>query len=98
MGNLSDILAMIPGANKLKLNADAIDEKQLAKNKSIILSMTKKERQDPDIIKGSQKRRIASGSGTTIQDVNILLKQFNQSKDMMKMFNNKKKGGFRMPF
>lgn len=98
MGNLSDILAMIPGANKLKLNADAIDEKQLAKNRSIILSMTKKERQDPDIIKGSQKRRIASGSGTTIQDVNILLKQFNQSKDMMKMFNNKKKGGFRMPF
>ena len=97
MGNLSDILAMIPGSNKLKLNADAIDENQLAKNKSIILSMTKKERQDPDIIKGSQKRRIASGSGTTIQDVNILLKQFNQSKDMMKMF-NKKKGGFRMPF
>ena len=98
MGNISDLLAMIPGANKLKLNANAIDEKQLAKNKSIILSMTKKERQDPDLIKGSQKRRIANGSGTTIQDVNILLKQFYQSKDMMKMLNGKKKGGFKLPF
>ena len=98
MGNIADILAMIPGANKLKLNANSIDEKQIAKNKSIILSMTKKERLDPDIIKGSQKRRIASGSGTTIQDVNILLKQFYQSKDMMKMLNGKKKGGFKLPF
>lgn len=98
MGNISDILAMIPGTNKLKLSANSIDEKQLAKNKAIIQSMTKKERIDPDIIKGSQKKRIASGSGTTIQDINILLKQFNQSKDMMKMLNNKKKGGFRLPF
>ena len=98
MGNISDILAMIPGSNKLKLSANAIDEKQLAKNKSIILSMTPKERQDPDIIKGSQKRRIASGSGTSIQDVNILLKQFYQSKDLMKQFNGKRKGGFRLPF
>ena len=98
MGNISDILAMIPGANKLKLDANSIDEKQLGKNKAIILSMTKKERLDPDIIKGSQKKRIASGSGTTIQDVNILLKQFNQSKEMMKMMNGKKKGGFKLPF
>lgn len=98
MGNIGDILAMIPGANKLKLDANAIDEKQLAKNKAIILSMTKKERLDPDIIKGSQKKRIATGSGTTIQDINILLKQFNQSKDMMKMMNGKKKGGFKLPF
>ena len=98
MGSISDILAMIPGANKFKLNANAVDEKQLAKNKSIILSMTKKERLDPDIIKGSHKRRIASGSGTTIQDVNILLKQFNQSRELMKQFNGKKKGGFRFPF
>ena len=98
MGSIADILAMIPGAGKLKLNANAIDEKQLAKNKSIILSMTKKERLDPDIIKGSHKRRIASGSGTTIQDVNILLKQFNQSKELMKQMSGKKKGGFRLPF
>ncbi len=98
MGSISDILAMIPGANKLKLNANSIDEKQLAKNKSIILSMTKKERLDPDIIKGSHKKRIAMGSGTSIQDVNILLKQFNQSKEMMKQLNGKKRGGFRFPF
>lgn len=98
MGSISDLLAMIPGANKLKLNANSIDEKQLAKNKSIILSMTRKERLDPDIIKGSHKKRIAAGSGTTIQDVNILLKQFNQSRELMKQFNGKKKGGFRFPF
>ena len=98
MGSISDLLAMIPGANKLKLNANSIDEKQLAKNKSIILSMTKKERLDPDIIKGSHKKRIASGSGTSIQDVNILLKQFNQSRELMKQFNGKKRGGFRFPF
>ncbi len=98
MGNIGDILSMIPGASKLKLNANSVDENQLARNKSIILSMTKKERQDPDIIKGSHKRRIASGSGTTIQDVNILLKQFNQSKEMMKQFSGKKKGPFKMPF
>ena len=98
MGNIGDLLAMIPGANKFNLNANAIDEKQLAKNKSIILSMTRKERLDPDIIKGSHKKRIASGSGTTIQDVNILLKQFNQSKELMKQLKGKKKGGFRLPF
>ena len=101
MGSIADLLAMIPGANKLKLNANSIDEKQLAKNKSIILSMTKKERLDPDIIKGSHKKRIASGSGTTIQDVNILLKQFNQSRELMKQMNGKKKGlfgGLRLPF
>ena len=101
MGSISDLLSMIPGAGKLKLNANSIDEKQLAKNKSIILSMTKKERLDPDIIKGSHKRRIAEGSGTTIQDVNILLKQFNQSKELMKQLNGKKKGGLgglRLPF
>ena len=101
MGSIADLLAMIPGANKLKLNANSIDEKQLTKNKSIILSMTKKERLDPDIIKGSHKKRIASGSGTTIQDVNILLKQFNQSRELMKQMNGKKKGlfgGLRLPF
>lgn len=98
MGSISDILAMIPGAGKLKLNENAIDEKQLARNKSIILSMTREERLDPDIIKGSRKKRIASGSGTSIQDVNILLKQFNQSRELMKQMNGKKKGGFRLPF
>lgn len=82
MGNINDLINMIPGASKFKVGQ--IDETALAKNKAIIQSMTKKERNNPDIIKGSQKKRIAMGSGTTIQDVNILLKQFAQAKDMMK--------------
>ena len=94
IGNLGDILNMIPGANKMKLNENAVDEKTIERNKNIILSMTREERENPDIIKGSRKKRIAMGSGTSIQDVNILLKQFFQAKEMMKMFNNKKKGGF----
>ena len=99
MGNVSELLSMIPGASKLKLDQNNIDEKTMERNKSIILSMTKEERQNPDIIKGSRKKRIASGSGTTIQDVNILLKQFFQAKDMIKMFNgNKRMGGMKFPF
>jgi len=99
MGNVSELLSMIPGASKLKLDQNSIDEKTMERNKSIILSMTKEERQNPDIIKGSRKKRIASGSGTTIQDVNILLKQFFQAKDMIKMFNgNKRMGGLKFPF
>lgn len=97
LGNISDILAMIPGANKLKLNSINIDEKQIARNKAIIQSMTKAERQNPDIIKGSHKKRIASGSGTSIQEVNSLLKQFYQSKELMKQMGSGK-GRFRMPF
>ncbi|MBO7218901.1 MAG: signal recognition particle protein [Clostridia bacterium] len=100
MGGISDILSMLPGMGKLKINADMIDEKAIERNKSIILSMTKAEREDPDIIKGSRKKRIAMGSGTSIQDVNILLKQFNQTKDLMKQFNSGKKmfNGFKLPF
>lgn len=99
MGNISDLLNMIPGASKLKLDANSIDEKTMEKNKSIILSMTKEERQNPDIIKGSRKKRIATGSGTTIQDVNILLKQFYGAKDMIKMLNgNKRFNGMKLPF
>lgn len=91
MGNINDILAMIPGAaNKLK--GVTVDEKELEKNKAIIQSMTPKERRNPDIIKASQRKRIAMGSGTQIQDVNRLLKQFEQSKEMMKQFANKKHG------
>ena len=78
----------------MKLNENAVDEKTIERNKNIILSMTRQERENPEIIKGSRKKRIAEGSGTTIQDVNILLKQFFQAKEMMKMFNGKRKGGF----
>lgn len=88
MGNINDLLNMIPGASKLKVGQ--IDENALAKNKAIIQSMTPKERNNPDIIKGSHKKRIAMGSGTTIQDVNILLKQFAQAKEMMKQMKSGK--------
>lgn len=102
IGSIGDILNMIPGANKMKLNENAVDDKTIERNKSIILSMTKQERENPDIIKGSRKKRIAEGSGTSIQDVNILLKQFFQAKEMMKMLNGKKKGfgfgGMKFPF
>ena len=94
MGDINDLIAMIHGAaNKLK--GMKVDERELIKNKAIVQSMTKKERRNPDIIKASQKRRIADGSGTQIQDVNRLLKQFEQSKDLMKQLNGKRKGGFR---
>ncbi len=96
MGNVNDLLAMIPGMNKMKVGQ--IDENALAKNKAIIQSMTKKERNNPDIIKGSQKRRIAAGSGTTIQDVNILLKQFTQAKDMMKQMKSGRFNPLKMGF
>jgi signal recognition particle subunit SRP54 len=69
-----------------------VNPKDLARNKAIIQSMTPKERRNPDIIKAGQKKRIAMGSGTSIQEVNTLLKQFYQSKEMMKQFSGKKKG------
>lgn len=84
MGNLNDMIAMIPGlSGKLKGADTNIDEKQLGKTKAIILSMTPKERRNPDIIQSSRKKRIASGSGSSIQEVNQLLKQFQATKDMM---------------
>lgn len=89
MGNLNDIIGMIPGmASKLK--GVAIDEKQLEVNKAIIQSMTREERLNPDIIKASRRKRIAEGSGTSIQQVNMLLRQFEQSKEMMKQLKGKK--------
>ena len=87
MGNINDIIGMIPGLGN-KLKGVSVDEKDLEKNKAIIQSMTKKERRNPDLIKGSQKKRIADGSGTQIQDVNRLIKQFEQAKVMMKQMKN----------
>ena len=82
MGPISDIIGMMPGANKLKgLN---IDEKKLVWINAIINSMTKYERLNPNIINGSRRQRIALGSGRNIQEVNQLLKQFDQMKNMIK--------------
>lgn len=93
MGNMKDILAMIPGlGSKIKSMPD-VDENLLKKNKAIIQSMTVKERRNPEILKASHKKRIAEGSGTGIQDVNALLKQMEQSKELIKQLKNKK--GFR---
>ncbi len=89
MGGLKDIIEMIPGLGS-KLKGVDIDESQLKKNKAIIQSMTPKERKNPDLIKAGNRKRIAKGSGTTIQDVNMLLKQFEQSKDMMKQLKNRR--------
>ncbi|MCM1042932.1 MAG: signal recognition particle protein [Corallococcus sp.] len=94
MGNINDIVGMIPGANRIKLSDKNIDEKQLIKNKTIILSMTQEERANPKILNYSRRKRIAQGSGTTVQDVNKLIKQFEQSRDMMKRFGKNK----RLPF
>lgn len=89
MGSLKDILGMIPGISGKIKNLD-IDESQLAVNKAIIQSMTPAERRNPEIIKASRRQRIANGSGTSVQQVNQLLKQFEQSKEMMKQLKNGK--------
>ncbi len=94
MGGAGALLNMLPGANKMKLKDGDIDESKIERIRAIILSMTPKERDNPQIINSSRKRRIALGSGTTVQDINQLLKQFEQTKEMMKRFRGKK----RLPF
>ncbi|MFQ7035642.1 MAG: signal recognition particle protein [Candidatus Borkfalkia sp.] len=94
MGGIASVMGMMPGMNKLKLKEGDIDEKRIERLKAMILSMTKKERDNPSIINSSRKKRIAAGSGTSVQEINQLLKQFEQTKVMMKQF----KKGKRMPF
>lgn len=89
MGNIKDVLSLIPGISGKIKNLD-IDENQMQVNKAIIQSMTPKERKNPEIIKASRRQRIAKGSGTSIQQVNQLLKQFEQSKELMKQLKNGK--------
>ncbi len=88
MGPIENILGMIPGFNKIK-NLD-VDEKEFVKVEAIINSMTKKEKRDHNIINGSRRRRIAMGSGTTVADVNRVIKQYIELKKMLKMFKGKK--------
>ena len=95
LGPLENMLKLIPGASKMGLNNITIDPKQIAHIEAIIQSMTIKERQNPDIIKASRKIRIANGSGTSVQEVNRLLTQFDQMKKMMKQFKN---GNMKLPF
>ena len=95
LGPLENILKMLPGAKKMGLNNVNIDPKKMAHVEAIVLSMTPEERRNPDILKASRKQRIANGSGTTVAEVNQLLKQFEEMKKMMKMLGNK---NFKLPF
>ena len=95
LGPLENVLKLIPGAKKIGLSDIQIDPKQMAHIEAIVLSMTPKERRNPDIIKASRKTRIAKGSGTSVQEVNRLLQQFDQMKKMMKQFSN---GNMKLPF
>ena len=102
MGNIEQLLGMIPGMKAGAIKEAQVDENQMARIEAIILSMTKQERERPDIINGSRRKRIAKGSGTTVEDVNKLLKQFEQMKKTMKQFASMSKrrgfGGMKLPF
>ncbi|MCL2484138.1 MAG: signal recognition particle protein, partial [Firmicutes bacterium] len=99
MGGISKVMKMIPGMDAKAMGQ--IDEKDMLKTKAIIQSMTPQERRNPDLMKSSRKQRIAKGSGTTVNDINRLIKQFEQTKVYMKQVKAMgKKGGFRggLPF
>ena len=96
MGGASALMSMLPGS-KLKIKEGDVDEKRIERIRAIILSMTPKERDNPSIINSSRKRRIALGSGTTVQEINQLLKQFEQTKLLMKQLKGGK-GKMRLPF
>ena len=84
----------MPGVDTSKLSEQEIDEKRIDRLEAIILSMTVKERKNPDILNASRRRRIAAGSGTSVQEVNQLIRQFEQSKAMMKKFSLFSKKGY----
>ena len=90
MGGVNSVMAMLPSHLTQKLGAVQVDEKELRRNKAFIQSMTPYERQTPNAIMGGQRKRIAAGSGTSIQDVNKLLRQFENAKNSMKMLSNNK--------
>jgi signal recognition particle subunit SRP54 len=94
MGSMTDIMKMIPGLSKALPNVE-IDEKDVSRVEAIICSMTRRERERPEILNGSRRKRIAAGSGTQVSDVNRLVKQFEASRQMMKQLGGMKRG--RMP-
>lgn len=95
LGPLENLIKMIPGAKKMGLNNVKVDPKDMAHLEAIILSMTPYERRHPEVLKATRKKRIASGSGRSVEEVNRLIKQFEEMKKMMKQFKN---GNFKMPF
>ncbi len=104
MGNVEDLLGMLPGVKPSQLKNAQIDEKSISHTEAIILSMTERERNHPEVINGSRKKRIAAGSGTSVEEVNKLLRQFDQTNKMMKQFTGQgkklrnKKGKMKIPF
>jgi signal recognition particle subunit SRP54 len=90
MGNVKDLMGMIPGVGKAMKDID-IDDNAFKGIEAIIQSMTPKERANPQLLNGNRRKRIAAGSGNTIQEVNKLIKQFEQTSKMMKMMGDKKK-------
>lgn len=95
LGPLEKLLGMLPQARQMGLNNVNIDPKDIAHVEAIVLSMTKEERRNPEILKASRKQRIAKGSGRSVEEVNRLLKQFDMMKQMMKQFSN---GKMKLPF
>ena len=93
MGGMNSVMSLLPGANKIKkqMENSSIDEKMLTDNEAIILSMTKKEREDPKIISGSRRKRISQGAGVDVAKINKLIKQFKMMSDMMKKMSKGKK-------
>ena len=102
MGSLDQLAGMMPGIKPGALKDAQIDEKAIGRTEAIIKSMTKEERAKPEILGASRKKRIAAGSGTSVEEVNKLLKQFDQVTKLMKQFSNPskmmKKGKFKLPF
>ncbi len=103
MGGMGSILKMLPGMGGSQLSQleDQIDESQMNRTEAIILSMTPRERSNPDILNQSRKLRIAKGAGVDIKEVNLLVKNFDQARKMMKQFggmSGKRRGGFKLPF
>ena len=89
MGDLGDLAAMIPGMDAKALKGAKMDDKAMARQEAIILSMTKAERENPSMLNSSRKKRIAAGSGTSVVDVNRLLKQFDAMQQMVKQLSGK---------
>ena len=100
MGSMQDILKMIPGMSAQQAVSVQIDEKQIGRTKAIIRSMTRAERANPDLLNASRRKRIARGSGTSVQEVNRLMNQFSASRQMMKQLSGrgKKRGRGKFPF
>jgi signal recognition particle subunit SRP54 len=99
MGPIEDVLKMIPGFSKAAMKGFRVDERQFVEAEAIINSMTEEERLRPQMIDGSRRKRIARGSGTTVQAVNRLLNEFQEMKKMMKLLGGKTRGRkIRLPF